>query len=130
MLLRATSGVSRAACKSKKMRSGFAILPEVNSTELSRSIVTRVASPLSDVRMRRTRGISPEFDEATDFPPECTGALARASSIATVFVEPEFSLALFFAPLSALFCSRASSAKDSSTSRFLGERGKRFRNSS
>ena len=122
MLPRATSGVSRATCKSKKMRSGFAMRPEAYCTLSSRSMVSRVASPLASARIRRTRGISRDPGRLTDLPPACTGALARAAS-AVGKAAVESGATLFVADCPSSFCSSANSASASCASRFLGERG-------
>src|SRR5258708_9649945 len=70
--------------------------PEVYCTLSSRSMVTRVASPLAAARIRLTLGISRDPDRLTDLPPECTGAFARVSS-ATGCAAAEFAAARFVA---------------------------------
>ncbi len=96
--------------------------PEVYCTLSSRSMVTRVASPLAAARIRRTRGISPDADLLTDLPPECTGGFARGSSAVTAGAF-ELEATLFVAVGASPFCNSANSASASCASRFRGDRG-------
>ena len=96
--------------------------PEVYCTLSSRSIVTRVASPLTAARIRCTCGIPRDPLLLADLPPECAGASARGSSILDHAVFA-FEAALFASGGTSPFRSRANSASASCASRFLGERG-------
>ena len=95
--------------------------PEVYCTLSSRSMVTRVASPLAAVRIRRNCGNAPDPLLLAGLPPECAGASSRGSS-AHGHVVFEVT-ALLESDGASPFRSSANSASASCASRFLGERG-------
>src|SRR5260370_30760589 len=90
-------------------------------------MVSRVASRYRVAITRRRREISPDPLLLAALPPERAGVLARGSSAASVV---ELEATVFIADGASPFCNNANSASASCASRFLGERGYRFRKSS